>query len=139
MKKFRTDSIRKSNIDLAQVRDIVFHLRDAEDEHLWIVLSDTSKKNPNYAQATLIDEDHVKVAAEYIHKYFDIRAANEIPYLFEARFYQGDDFTHYRAYFPEPGPIVELFERYANDTLTPSETWLDVTEEFLEEDEEDED
>lgn len=140
MKKYNTEIYTNRKADLEEIKGVLFGLRNEEDEHLWVSLFDTSKKNPNYVQAMLIDEDFVKEAAQYINQYFDIRNAGEVPYIFEARIYTGENFTHYRAFFPDASYIYEIFKQYLEDQAISTQNWLDVTEEEeFAEDEDDED
>lgn len=138
MKKYNTEIYTNRKADLEEIKSVLFGLRNEEDEHFWVSLFDTSKKNPSYVQAILIDEDFTNEAAQYINQYFDIKNAEEVPYMFEARIYIGEGFTHYRAFFPDASYIYEIFKQYLEDQAISTLNWLDVTEEFAEDEDEEE-
>lgn len=135
MKKIRTDIISNQRADLAQIDDIIRFL--FEEEHIWLTLYDTSKKNPNYIQIHSEVDITENEVVEFLTSIKNSswrdaeQESNGCVYMMEARKYDSQgDFKHYRAFISNPEIVQDYFRKYFLDEDFSVEGWLDVTQEF---------
>ncbi len=122
MKKVDTEVLSGVRISFQEIQKLLEEL--PFDENIWLCLYDTKKSNPNYVQT----HSDISGDEEVIKKF------QGVPYLIEARIYHdNENFTHYRTFTDDKAYLESVFEAYYNDRPFSYETWQDVTNEFLEE------